>query len=166
MQRVAVISDTHIPNRATNIPASARDRIQDADHVIHAGDFTTASVLANVESLAGGNLTAISGNMDSTDLGLPSVDSCTIENVTFVVTHGTGSPQGYEDRVATIVQETTDESAVGVAGHTHEVLDTTINGIRLLNPGSVTGAAPANEATMMTVTVDGNDITVTVHQDT
>lgn len=166
MHRVAVISDTHIPNRANKIPAPARDRLEDADHVVHAGDFTTESVHSDVESLAGENLTAVSGNMDTDSLGLPVVDTCTVENVTFVVTHGTGSPQGYEERVAEIVRKTEDENAVGIAGHTHEILDKTIDGIRLLNPGSVTGAAPASEATMMTVTVDGHAITVTVHHDT
>jgi len=84
--------------------------------------------------------------------------------VTFVVTHGTGSKRGYEDRVATIVREEADETAVGVSGHTHEVVDTTRGGVRLLNPGSATGAAPAERATMLTGTVSNGELDVELHE--
>lgn len=165
MHQIAVISDTHIPTRAAEIPAASRDRIRDADHVVHAGDFTTDSILADIKSLANGDLTAVTGNMDPGSLALPPVATLTIEAVTFVVTHGTGDPQGYEERVVSTVRETAGKNAIGIAGHTHEVLNATSNGIRVLNPGSVTGAAPATSATMMTVDVDGDDFTVTVHED-
>lgn len=61
--------------------------------------------------------------MDTDSLGLPAIDTCSMENVTFVVTHGTGSPRWYEDRVVSTVRETAGENAVGIAGHTHEFLD-------------------------------------------
>lgn len=164
MHRLAVVSDSHIPDREPELPEPARDRLRSADHVVHAGDFTTETVLNAVESLADGDLTAVSGNVDPHDLGLPTVATLTIEDVTFVVTHGTGSLEGYQDRVAATVRDTVDETAVGIAGHTHEVLDTTVDGVRLLNPGSVTGANPASTATMMTVAVDAASVTVTVHE--
>lgn len=166
MQRLAVISDSHVPGRADAIPDQFRERIASADHVVHAGDFTAPDVLAEVESLVNGNLTAVSGNMDPADLDLPAVDTLRREGVTVVVTHGTGSPHGYEERVAATVREAGGADAVGVAGHTHEVLDATRDGVRLLNPGSVTGAAPASRATMMTVDVDAGDVAVTVHEAT
>jgi predicted phosphodiesterase len=56
------------------------------------------------------------------------------------------------------------DTAVGVAGHTHEVLDTTHDGVRLLNPGSVTGASPASRATMMTATVEAGAMRVDLHE--
>ncbi|ERH09278.1 MAG: hypothetical protein J07HX64_01031 [halophilic archaeon J07HX64] len=34
----------------------------------------------------------------------------------------------------------------------------------MLNPGSVTGASPAERATMMTATVDGGELTVRLHE--
>lgn len=168
MTRIAVIADSHIPERARTIPGAFESEIASADRVVHAGDFTSAEALERVESLAGGPLTAVSGNMDPRSIDLPAVDRLSVEDVTFVVTHGTGSPRGYEERVATIVREhageSTGETVVGIAGHTHEVLDTIVDGIRLLNPGSVTGAAPASEATMLTVDVDGSDLSVAVHE--
>lgn len=163
MAELALISDTHIPERATEIPDPFLDRITDADHVIHAGDFTSESVLGEVNSLADGKLTAVSGNMDPGTLGLPLVDTVTIEDVTFVVTHGTGDLAGYEARVSSAVRDEADSTAIGVAGHSHEVLDTIHDGVRILNPGSVTGASPADTATMMTATVEAGELTVTRH---
>jgi Predicted phosphoesterase len=53
--------------------------------------------------------------------------------------------------------------AAGVAGHTHEALDTTHDGVRLLNPGSVTGANPADTPTMLTATVENGALDVELH---
>jgi putative phosphoesterase len=159
---VALISDSHIPSRATAIPARFRERLQNADHVIHAGDFDSEGALSNIRALAS-RLTAVSGNMDPR-IGLPSRATVELGGVTFVVTHGTGSRRGYENRVATVVREEADESAVGVAGHTHEILDTAHDGVRLINPGSVTGAAPAEGASMMTATVRDGTLDVTHHE--
>ena len=159
---VALISDTHIPSRASEIPDPFRERIGAADHVVHAGDFDSEGALSNVRAMAA-RLTAVGGNMDPR-IGLPDRATVELGGVTFVVTHGTGSRRGYEDRVATIVREETDGTAVGVAGHTHELLDTTHGGVRLLNPGSATGAPPAETATMMTATVAEGELDVTVHE--
>jgi len=159
---VALISDTHIPSRASAIPDAFRERIETADHVIHAGDFDSEGALVNVRALAS-RLTAVSGNMDPR-VGLPSRATVELGGVTFVVTHGTGSKRGYEDRVANAVRAEAGADAVGVAGHTHEVLDTTHGGVRLLNPGSATGAAPADRTTMMTATVADGDLDVELHQ--
>src|SRR6056297_321751 len=88
---LAIISDSHIPERETTIPDSFRERIAAADHTIHAGDFETADVLEDVRELAT-ELTAVHGNVDPDEIGLPAVDAVTLEGVTFVVTHGTINP--------------------------------------------------------------------------
>lgn len=160
--QLAVIADSHVPTRAAAIPEAFEARIRTADHVVHAGDFTSREALEHVRELAA-DLTAVYGNMDGRDLDLSAVATRTAEGVTFVVTHGTGPAASYEERVAEIVREEGGADAVGVAGHTHEVLDTVVDGVRLLNPGSVTGAAPAGRATMMTVGVENGGIDVTVH---
>ncbi|WP_340100305.1 metallophosphoesterase family protein [Salinibaculum salinum] len=160
---VALISDTHIPSRAQRIPDAFRERIEQADHVIHAGDFDSKGALADIKTLAS-TLTAVSGNMDPR-IGLPAVATTELDGVEFVVTHGTGSPRGYEQRVANTIHEYAEtDTAVGVSGHTHDVLDTTHDGVRLLNPGSVTGASPATRTTMMVATVEDGAITVELHE--
>jgi len=162
---VAIISDTHIPSREPSIPAWARRLISDADHVIHAGDFDSTKALADVRQLAP-RVTAVSGNMDPRGVGLPEIETVRLGGVTFVVTHGTGSKRNYEQRVADIVAEhAADGPTVGVSGHTHQLLDEIVDGYRLLNPGSVTGAAPADEATMLTAEVSGGEIDVTVRRE-
>jgi hypothetical protein len=160
--QVAIVSDTHIPSRAQRIPDAFRERIRTADHVLHAGDFDSKGALSDQRELAP-SLTAVRGNMDP-KVGLPSVASVELGDVTFVLTHGTGSPRGWPDRVAETVREEAEAPRVGVAGHTHEVVDTHHDGVRLLNPGSATGAAPADRTTMMTVTVAGGEFDVTVRE--
>jgi len=160
--QVAIVSDTHIPSRAQRIPDEFRERIREADHVVHAGDFDSKGALADFRDLAP-ELTAVSGNMDPR-VGLPAVATVELGGIAVVVTHGTGSHHGWHDRVANTVREEADEPRVGVAGHTHEVVDTVHSGVRILNPGSATGAAPAERTTMLTAEVTDGEIDVTVHE--
>lgn len=161
---IAIVADSHIPSRAQRIPEPFGERIREADHVIHAGDFDAESALADTQDRASA-LTAVSGNMDPR-LGLPSVATVEVGGVAFVVTHGTGSARNYEQRVASIAREHAEvPDPVAVAGHTHELLDTTHEGIRILNPGSVTGAPPASRTTMMTAAVTDGDLSVKVHEE-
>ncbi|WP_324756388.1 metallophosphoesterase family protein [Haloarcula sp. GH36] len=159
---IAIVSDTHIPSRASEIPAPFQERIEAADHVIHAGDFDSDGALSNVRAMSA-RLTAAAGNMDPR-IGLPETATVELGGVTFVVTHGTGSRRGYEDRVADTVRREAGADAVGVAGHTHELLDTVHDGVRLLNPGSATGAPPADRTTMLTADVSDGDLSLTVHE--
>ncbi|GAB7012370.1 metallophosphoesterase family protein [Halolamina salina] len=202
----AVISDSHVPEREAALPSQFRERVAAADHTIHAGDFETADVLDDVRDLAA-ELTAVHGNVDPEDLGLPAVAAVTFEGVTFVVTHGTINPvaaavdaasvdtemevgeegeiTSFEARLesdaglvlggeqwADAVADTArargrtepGETVVGIGGHTHVVEDTVHEGVRVLNPGSVTGADPAERATMMTVTAEDGEVDVTLHE--
>jgi len=159
---VAILGDTHIPSRAQRIPEAFRERVRDADHVVHAGDFDSKGAIADMRDLAP-ELTAVSGNMDPR-VGLPAVATVELGGVTFVVTHGTGPPHRWHDRVVDVVRDEPDEPRVGVAGHTHEVVDTVHADVRLLNPGSATGAAPADRTTMLTAEVADGKVDVTVHE--
>jgi hypothetical protein len=192
---LAVISDSHIPSREPAIPDAFRERVAAADQTIHAGDFETPDVLADVRELAT-ELTAVHGNVDP-DIGLPAVASVTLGGVTFVVTHGTINPVQTAatarqisttaggatirgdagdvlagDNWARAIADTARVSArawdgdgvVGIGGHSHEVVDTVHEGVRVLNPGSVTGADPADRPTMLTVTAENGAIDVTLHE--
>ena len=162
MSRLAILSDTHIPTRADSLPDWVRTEIEAADHAIHAGDFTAAAVLEEVDALVDGAVTAVSGNMDSGGLGLPETQRLEMAGQTFVVTHGTGPTAGYEDRVRAIGREhAAGPEPIVVAGHTHSVLDDR-DGIRILNPGSATGAAPASETSMMRAEVTQDGVSVEV----
>lgn len=162
LMRVAILSDTHIPSRARTLPEWVGEEIEQADHTIHAGDFDSPDAFETITELAE-PLSAVEGNMDRR-LDLPAVETVDIGGVRFVVTHGTGSIEEYETRVATTVTEHADGPTVGVCGHTHELMDTTVEGVRLLNPGSATGASPASVTSMLVTDVDNGELDVTVHE--
>lgn len=163
MPEVAIIGDTHVPSREPEVPDWVKERVEAADRTIHVGDFEGPDVLATVEEHAG-DLTAVHGNVDPEEIDLPAVATLDVEGVRFVVTHGTGSPNEWHDRVAETAREHAgDGITVGVGGHVHQVIDEEYQGLRVLNPGSATGADPATEATMLTVQVDGDALAVEVN---
>lgn len=163
MQRVAIVADTHIPSRASVIPGFVEQQVEEADVVVHAGDFDSEDAYETVRDLVDGDFVSVRGNMDPINLGLPAVETLWVENQEFVVLHGSGPVSGYEGRVLKAVREDGESGdVVGVSGHTHDLTDKTVEDVRLLNPGSATGADPAEQATMLTVDVDGSDVDVTV----
>jgi putative phosphoesterase len=178
---IAIISDTHIPGQAEQLPDQFREYIREADHVIHAGDFGSKETFRDVRDLAP-DLTAVYGNADPADIDLPAVASVTTDGVTVVVSHGmvnfvkraVSSSEGVvfdrDDWLDAIVDTAqvradTDGQIVGVGGHSHEVEDENQDDVRVLNPGSATGVGPADErATMMTAKVTDGDVNVTLHE--
>jgi putative phosphoesterase len=166
MPRIAIVSDTHVPSRASAVPEWVVDELDRADHTIHAGDFDSQSAYDRIAALANGNLTAVRGNTDPSTVEAPHAATLEVDGATFVVTHGSGSPRGWGRRVAkTARSEAPAADPVAVAGHTHEVVDTTVDGIRVLNPGSATGAAPADRTTMYVATVADGELTVELRTD-
>ncbi|PSQ17668.1 YfcE family phosphodiesterase [Halobacteriales archaeon QS_8_69_26] len=180
--QLAILSDTHVPERADAVPEAFRERIAAADHVIHAGDFETPEVVTEVRDLAA-DLTAVHGNVDPKDVGLPTVADVTVEGVTFVVTHGTLNPveaavyghdgmvmsaEDWKRAIADTARARTrawdGANVVGVGGHSHVVEDDVHEGVRVLNPGTATGANPDDDTTMMTATVEDGDVDVTAHE--
>ena len=157
--RLVAFGDTHVPSRATAIPEWVADAVRDADHVVHTGDFDSASAYETVRDLAP-DATVVAGNMDPTGLDLPDVEVFEREGVRFAVTHGTGPVESYRERLLDVGRER--DADVVLSGHTHEVLDETVDGIRLLNPGSATGAAPATRTTCFELDVEDGDVDATL----
>ena len=175
---IAILSDMHIPGQADALPDAFRERVREADHVIHAGDFGSADAYADIAGLADG-LTAVYGNADPRNIDLPPVASTTVGGVTFVVVHGivnrveraVSSSEAvvteradWLDAVADVTRARAGKAAVGIGGHSHEVEDAVHDGVRLLNPGSVTDVGRAEGATMLTADVADGDLDVTVHE--
>lgn len=165
--QVAIISDTHIPSRASGIPEWVEDAVRGADHAIHVGDFDSREGYEAVLDIVDENFTAVKGNMDPADLGLPEAVTVGLGGVSFVAIHGTGPTdiEGYLELVADTAREEGGPDAIGLCGHTHSVMDEEHHGMRLLNPGSATGADPADEATMMLAEVEDGDLDVAVKRE-
>lgn len=164
---VALISDTHLYSDFSAVPEWVRQAVRAADHTVHSGDFVSNTSYRYFRDLVEGNdgeFTAVQGNADLMTKDLPAVATVDVEDVTIVVTHPPGIGDAFfeaDDYERTIVEFAHDNAGqVGVAGHTHRLIDKMVDGVRLLNPGSATGAAPAKETTMMRLTVDGDEVTV------
>lgn len=153
--RLLLISDTHIPGRARMLPAAVLRAADDADLIVHAGDWVTASVLD--ELAAHGDVLGVFGNNDGPDLRvrLPEVARREIEGVRFAVVHETGQARSREERMDASYADVD----VLVFGHSHIPWDTTTpRGMRLLNPGSPTDRRRQPHHTMMTAVVDDGEL--------
>ncbi len=158
-----MIADTHVPRRARDLPAVVWDAVQNADVVVHAGDWVEPALLDHLEERSA-KLIACWGNNDGDELRrrLPERADVTLGGLRFTVVHETGASGGRDARMARLYPDTD----VLVFGHSHIPWDTTAEtGLRLLNPGSPTDRRRQPFCTYMTATVsDGALSDVTLHR--
>ena len=154
--RLLLISDTHVPTRVRTLPDAVWRAVNDADVVIHAGDWVDVATLDALESRAN-RLIGVYGNNDGPELRarLPEVALAEIDGVRLGVVHETGQKAGREQRA--------DAAYAGldllVFGHSHIPWDSvTPGGMRLLNPGSPTDRRRQPVCTMMTAVADAGGI--------
>ena len=133
---LAVISDSHIPERKQALPDRFRERIA----------------------------AAVSTAMEAADDGEITSFDATIESEAGLVLGGEEWASAIADTARARGRTEPGDTVVGVGGHTHVVEDTVHEGVRVLNPGSVTGADPAERATMMTVRAEDGAVEVTLHE--
>ncbi|GAA4991909.1 metallophosphoesterase [Kitasatospora paranensis] len=161
--RLLLVSDTHVPARARRLPADLLAAIDDADAVVHAGDWTDTGTLDLLAERAG-RLIAVHGNNDGPELRsrLPETVRADLDGVRLGVVHETGPAQGRERRCA----ERFPDLDVLVFGHSHIPWDTVAaNGLRLLNPGSPTDRRRQPFCTYMTAQIrDGRLDDVLLHR--
>jgi putative phosphoesterase len=150
--QIVLVADTHVPKRARDLPGQLWSAIEQADLVIHAGDWVDERLLDEAERRSR-RLVGVWGNNDHGALRerLVEVARVEIEGVRFGVVHETGPATGREDRCGTRFADLD----VLVFGHSHIPWDsTTRTGLRLLNPGSPTDRRRQPHCTYMTLTVD------------
>lgn len=150
MFMIAVISDSHIPSRAVEIPEEFLRKCDKADLVVHCGDFETEEVYGELNERFE-NFVAVRGNIDRVELS--KYEEFERSGVRFGVNHGTGiSPRGHKPTLANIADQM--DVKVLFHGHTHQQEAVKQNGKVLLNPGSCTGvgggsAKPGNPKMMI-----------------
>lgn len=164
--RALLISDTHVPTRAQDLPEPVWDEVDRADLVVHAGDWMDAGLLDRLEARVAGrgaSLLACWGNNDGPDLRarLPEVARATVAGVRLAVVHETGGRDGREARMRGAYPDVD----LLVFGHSHIPWDTTFEGQRLLNPGSPTDRRRQPHCTYLTARLaDGGVRDVVLHR--
>jgi putative phosphoesterase len=154
--RLLLLSDTHLPRRARDLPAAVWSEVERSDAVIHAGDWVDAALLDALEARTT-RLLGCWGNNDGPELRarLPEVGRATFEGVRIAVVHETGPSARREERMAAAY----DDVDVLVFGHSHIPWDTTAaTGLRLLNPGSPTDRRRQPVGTFMTMEVESGSV--------
>jgi len=127
----AVLSDTH-GRAGHDLAGAAREAVERADAVVHAGDFTSEAALDAFYD-ASERLYAVHGNSDDPGVleRLPDERVVDLAGVRVAVTH---TRRAGATGLALFGRER--EAALVVSGHTHRAAVTDAGDCVLLNPGS------------------------------
>lgn len=154
--RLLLLSDTHLPVRAKELQSQVWRLVDEADLVVHAGDWVDEATLDALSARAS-RLVGVAGNNDGPELWarLGEVARVAVDGVRIAVIHETGAAAGREARCdARFGPESDDPTDLLVFGHSHIPWDsTTPGGLRLLNPGSPTDRRRQPVGTVMTVEI-------------
>jgi putative phosphoesterase len=121
--------------------------LEAADAIVHTGDFTAATVLADLERYA--PVTAVQGNMDDASLRslLPVCATAEIEGLRIGVVHVGGPAVGRHGRL----RATFPECDLVAYGHSHLPEVARDGRGWIVNPGSPTERRRAPEHTMVVI---------------
>ncbi len=134
--RLCVISDTHIPDRAAELPQRVVDDIRAADRLIHAGDFTSIEAYETIRKL-NKKMTAVRGNIDEAALAERLERTVTFRAGRFKV--GVIHGYGKAELVLENLQKDFDASYdLVIFGHAHAPCSEKIGETLFFNPGSPT----------------------------
>ena len=143
-----------MPRGARRLPADCVRLLERADLIVHTGDVTAASVLAELESFA--PVAAVHGNMDEPDLraSLPGRRIVEAEGLRIGLVHDARGAAGRHERLL----EAFPDCDVIAYGHTHLPEVEQVGERWILNPGSPTERRRAPEHTM--IVLEGGEPTL------
>ena len=151
--KIGLISDTHVPQRCSNIPKKVFEVFSDVDLIMHAGDLCELSVINSLEGLA--PTVAVQGNMDCANgLNLSSSKVTTVGNIRIGLNHGYINPRGDTQQLYYIAKEL--DVNILVTGHTHVPMIEEVKDVLLVNPGSPTVPRLSDPSVMVLSIDDGN----------
>lgn len=133
--KIGVISDTHIPERAKELPRELLQAFRDVDMIIHAGDLADLKVLDELKKICP-NVKAVWGNMDPQEIRskLPEKEIIKIGKHTIGLMHGWGAPNNLVGILKSSFKE--DKVDLIIFGHSHRAMNQKLGGVLFFNPGS------------------------------
>lgn len=152
--KILVLSDTHIPVAAQDLPEEIYKATEDVDMIFHAGDLIDAGVLEKLKSLK--ETRAVCGNMDSEELSmaLNTKEIINIGKFKIGLIHGYGAPS----EIMPTVRREFDKIDVLVFGHSHAAMNVKKDGVLYFNPGSPTDKIFASKNSYGILEVTSNKI--------
>ena len=138
MMKIVVLSDTHIPERAKDLPEKIYSDLKSAGLLLHAGDVTSLEFFKKLQKNCPFEIKAVQGNMDAPDLRkfLPHKQLIKIDRFKIGLIHGSGSPFGLLELVEREFLE--EKPDLIIFGHSHQPLSVRREGTLFFNPGSPT----------------------------
>ncbi len=64
-----------------------------------------------------------------------------------------------------MTEEAQTQNPIAVSGHSHQIMNEEYRDIHILNPGSCTGAWPADTTSMMKAMIQGKDLELEIIRD-
>lgn len=134
--KIGVVSDTHIPVSACELPAELIKALACCDLILHAGDLIDMCVLEQLRKIT--RVEAVYGNMDPHKVRAVLTDKkiMDISGKKICLTHGYGKS---ENLIELLKKEfSLQKPDIIVFGHSHAPVNEYVDGILFFNPGSPT----------------------------
>lgn len=134
--RIGIISDTHMPTRAKQLPQALRTGLSGVDMILHAGDWTKLDVADALQQIA--PVDGVAGNNDGEDIirrfGRKKI--LTLAGYRIGIVHGDGFKKTTEVRAWEAFAG--DKVDIILFGHSHVPFLRRHQGVLVFNPGSAT----------------------------
>ncbi|MCR3922420.1 MAG: metallophosphatase family protein [Firmicutes bacterium] len=136
--RIGVLSDTHIPTRARQLPPALFTIFAGVDLILHAGDLAEEHVLEDLAAIA--PVEAVAGNMDSIAIQqrLGNTKILELAGYRIGLVHGHLGSNRNKTPQRALETFATEQVDCVVFGHSHQPYRQTSTGVLLFNPGSPT----------------------------
>lgn len=132
--KIVVISDTHMPKKAKNLPMRLIRDLTDCDYIIHAGDWQTVELYHQLQQYV--PVIGVTGNVDGPELKqlLKSKEIFSAGDFRIGIVHGHGTGKTTEKRALDAFAD--DHVDCIIYGHSHIPVIKENNDVLIFNPGS------------------------------
>lgn len=156
--KIVVVSDTHMPRMAKELPAPLIRELEGADLILHAGDWTEPEVYRMLSRY--GKVIGVAGNND----GEPLTSKLGTKRIVQAGTKQIGLVHGHLPSRSRTAQQNAVHAFKGeqldaiVFGHSHVPLLQWQNGVLLFNPGSPTAKRKQPRFSFGVISIQGDQL--------